>query len=253
MKSDRLKEAFHKLHAEEELKKHTAEYIFQRTHGYRKNKIVPYGKLAAVIACCLLLAAGWEGYSAYFTKTSVISIDINPSIELSINPFGKVISVETYNEDGYLVISSVDVRFKDYREALRQIFSSESMAQYLAQDYLIAITVFETDERKNQEILTNLTSCTASYGNICCASGSPEEAAAAHAKGMSFGKYKAFLELQSLDPDISAEEVKGLTMRQIRDFINKLSDEPKQITPDSQNSGYGNGNGYRKGNGRRDR
>lgn len=257
MRNDRLKKAFHNIKADEELKKHTREYIFQETHGYRKNVIYPYRRLAAVMACILLAFAGRSAYSAYFTPTSAISVDVNPSIELNINQFDKVISVETYNEDGYMVMSSMDVRFKDYREALQQILASEDMARYLMQDYLISITVFGTDEEKNNEIITNLSSCATPYGNVHCAFGSPDEAAAAHTEGMSFGKYRAFLELQALDADITVEDVKGLTMCQIRDLINGLSngitDTIQDSDADNGNRGHGfsHGNGYRKGNGHR--
>lgn len=256
MKDERLKEAFHNIRADEELKKHTLEYIFQKTHGCRRNAIYPYRRLAAAMACVLLVMAGWSGYSAYFTQTSAISIDINPSIELNINRFDKVISVETYNEDGYMTMSSMDVRFRDYRDALQQILASENMAQYLTQDYLISITVFGMDDEKSNEIITNLSSCAASYGSVHCAFGSPEEAAAAHAEGMSFGKYRAFLELQALDPDVTVEEARGLTMRQIRNLINELSgggaDTAQDGDADNGNSGHnpghGNGNGSRNGN-----
>lgn len=259
LRNDRLKKAFHNIKADEELKKHTREYIFQETHGYRKNAIYPYRRLAAVMTCILLALAGRSGYSAYFTPTSAVSVDVNPSIELNINQFDKVISVETYNEDGYMVMSSMDVRFKDYREALQQILASENMARYLTQDYLISITVFGTNEEKNNEIITNLSSCAAPYGNVHCAYGSPDEAASAHAEGMSFGKYRAFLELQVLNPDVTAEEVKGLTMRQIRDLINELSNGGTDTIQDSdadnensrRSSNQGNGNRYRNGNGRR--
>lgn len=258
---DRLKEAFHQIQADEELKRHTKEYVFQKTHAYKENIMFPYRRLAMAMTCFLFVLLGWGGYSAYFTPISALSVDVNPSIELNVNRFDKVISVETYNEDGDTVMSAMDIRFKDYREALQQILASESMAQYLTKDDFIAITVFGEDEEKSKEIIASLASCTASYGNVHCASGNPEEAAAAHSLGLSFGKYKAFLELQALDPDVSVEDVKGLTMRQMWDLMDELSDGTKNTTQNrgtgkgnsGQSSGQGNGNGNSNGNGNRRR
>lgn len=250
--SDRLKETFQKIKADDELKRHTTEYIFQKTRGYQKNVFLPYKLLAAVMVCFLSVLAGFGWYSAYFTPTSAISVDVNPSIELNINRFDKVISVETYNDDGYIVMSSTDIRFKDYREALHQILSSESMAQYLTKDCLIAITVFGADEEKNNEIITNLSSCAASYGNVHCAHGNSEEAAAAHAHGMSFGKYEAFLELKALAPDITAEEANGLSMCQIQDLINELSNGAKDSTQDIDTNNDNIGHSSHHGDGSRD-
>jgi len=261
--NDRLKEAFDKIQADDELKAHTREYILQKTHGYRRSMAFSYNRLIAVTACFLFILLGWSGYSVYFTPISSISVDINPSIEIGINRFDKVISVETYNEDGYMIMSSMDIHFLDYKEALEQILSDESMAQYLTQDQFITITVFGRSEEKNNEMLASLTTCTNSYKNICYFSGNSEEVAAAHSAGMSFGKYKAFLKLQALDPDIMLEDVKELTMHQIWDMINALSNDKDDTIQNNdldkkncrQNSSNGSENGHcnrqKMGNGHR--
>lgn len=255
---EELKEAFDKIQADDKLKKHTKQILFQKTQGYRKGPLLTCRKMATVIACCLFMLLGWGGYSLYFTTTSAISIDVNPSVELNINRFDKVIFVKSYNEDGNTILSSVDIRFLDYREALEHLLADESLSQYLTPEQSVSLTVFGTNEKKSQEMLANLTACTASYENIHCSSCNSEEAAAAHSVGMSFGKYKAFLELQALNPDITPEDIKGLTMRQIRDMINELSGSTEDVTQNNdinkenctQNSGHGNGcgNGNHYGN-----
>ena len=45
-------------------------------------------RLVPTLACCLLvLLAGWGGHHAYFTPSAIISIDVNPSLELGVNRF----------------------------------------------------------------------------------------------------------------------------------------------------------------------
>ena len=46
----------------------------------------------------------------------------------------------------------------------------------------------------------------------------------AHEAGLSYGKYKAYLELQALDPTITVVEIQNMTMREIRDLLNAISD-----------------------------
>ena len=53
-------------------------------------------KALPIIACFIFLLFSFSGYGLYFTKTSIISIDINPSIELNINRFDRVISINKY-------------------------------------------------------------------------------------------------------------------------------------------------------------
>lgn len=254
--SDRgkVKEAFDKIHADYELKKNTREFLFQKTKGYRKNKFFSYKQAAMIMVCFLCVILGLKGYSAYFTSISTISIDINPSIELDINQFGKVIDVKSYNEDGDIIISATKIRFLDYREALMLLFQNETLTQYLTQEQLVVITVFGANEEKNTEMLTDLTACTGSYRNIECCAGNSDEVAAAHAFGLSYGKYKAFLELRALDSNITTEDIRGLTMRQIRDMINALLSDVNSPISDSdtrKNSGHGFSQGNQNRYGRR--
>lgn len=222
MKS-RVQDAFDKIHAGQELKDQTMEFLANATNGYKEKKNLSSKWLIAAAVCFVLLLSAGTGYSAYLTPAFTISIDVNPSIELGINRFRKVISVDTYNEDGYAVMSAIDVYYLDYKDALEQILADKDMKEYIAQNQLIAITVFGKYADKNNEILDHVAASTACYANVHCSSSNSKEVAAAHEAGMSYGKYKAFLELQSLDPDITAEDVQGLTMRQIWDMINELS------------------------------
>ena len=81
---DRIKEAFDQVTASEELKSQTKAYLAQKSR--RPRLVIP----AAIVAVFLLLCGG---YYLYFIPTATISIDINPSLELSINRFDRVISV----------------------------------------------------------------------------------------------------------------------------------------------------------------
>ena len=252
----KVKEAFDTIRADSELKKNTREYLFQKTKGYRKNGFFPYRQAAMIMACFLFVILGQKGYSAYFTSVSTISIDVNPSIELDVNQFEKVIDVKSYNEEADILISATNIRFLDYREALMLLLQNENLTQYLTQEQLVVITVFGEDEQRNTEMLTDLTACTGSYRNVQCCAGNADEVAAAHSLGLSYGKYKAFLELQALDPDIAIEDIKGLTMRQIRDMINAQLNNVNTPAPDNdkrQNRGHGSGKGHQNRYGQKKR
>lgn len=250
--NNRVKEAFHEIHADDTIKTNTMAFLDRKTKQYRKTNFFSYKKLAAVAACCLAVLFGWQGYAVYFTPVSTISIDVNPSIELDINRFDKVIDVQSYNKDGDILVSSMNIRFLNYEDALNLLLKNENMASYLTPEQTVMITVFGTNDEKNNEMLADVTSCTASYENVHCAAGHSEEVTEAHSHGLSCGKYQAFLELQALDPDITVEDIRDLSMRQIQDLINERSNNtddtddtddrsPKEDT--TVNEGYGHGNG----------
>lgn len=269
-----FKTGFDQIQADDALKEHTKAYLAQKTNGYRRGPAVLYRRIA-IIACFVMLLLAGGGYSSYFTSACTISVDVNPSIELDVNRYDRVIAVQSFNEDGAALIAAKNLRFLDYREALSELLADDVMEPYLTQDYLIDITVFGTDNNKSGEILENLANDTSDYENVHCTSGNSKDVKEAHAHGMSCGKYQAFLELYALDPSVTAEEVQNLSMKQIRERIRELSggssdstqenssgtntnheeehhdDEINSETDDSNNKGNSNSNnnGNRNGNG----
>lgn len=241
-----LQKLFGPIQAEEELKNRTKEFLVKKTQNYTKKR--KYRAYALACACTLLMLLG--GQWLYFTPTTEISIDINPSIELSINRFDRVISVGGFNEDGRELSNALNVKYKDYAEAMEQIMQHESIKKLLSGGEVMTITVIGSDEQQSAKILLGVETCTANQSNTYCYSALPEEAATAHEMGLSCGKYSAFLELQLLDPNISAQTVQNMTMREIRDMIQNLSSENgNEFLPhDGQGSGHhGNGRGWRHG------
>lgn len=242
--NNRIKETFDNIHAEEELKEQTKKYIAEKTRNYTKWQKKPsYKKLIPVAACFLFFLTVFSGYQLYFTQTSVISIDINPSIELNLNRFNRVISINHYNDDGLKVTDELDIQFMDYRSALDEILKTESIVSYLNQDEMLSISVAGKNEQENREMLDNIETCIPKHQNHCCDIGNYNDVSEAHAAGLSVGKYRAFLELQKVNPDTTVEDVKGLTMREIRDLI---GDSGCKIHTGNGNNGHGKGHGHGK-------
>lgn len=245
-----FKELFSPIQADEYIKDRTKAFLAQRTRGYTGagSKRRRYSACAAACACLLftLLGVRW----LYFTPTAEISIDINPSIELSINRFDRVLSVNGFNDDGQILSNALDIQYKSYTEALEQILNHDSIAALLSNDEIMTITVIGPDEQQSASILSGVERCAAERSNTYCYFARPEEVSAAHEAGLSCGKYRAFLELQLLDPKMTPEAVQGMTMREIRELISSLSIESEETAVS-----YGSrGNGYhgpcgRHGNG----
>lgn len=235
-----FKELFGPIRAEEDLKERTKAFLAGETRSYAKTPAARrrYPAYAAACACLLFLLLG--GRWLYFTPTAEISMDINPSIELSVNRFDRVIAVTAFNEDGQELSRELDVKYKDYAQAVEQVLHHDSVAALLSVGEVMSITVVGPDGQQSAKLLSGVEACAAGQSNIDCYSARPEEAAAAHEAGLSCGKYRAFLELQRLDPDITPEAVQGMTMREIRDLIDRLSAGSDDDVPSSV-GGWGNG------------
>lgn len=247
---DRFKEVFDQVQASEELKDRTKSFLAKRTRRYTSRAWSNYPLLISTAACLLFMVMG--GHWLYFTQTAKISVDVNPSIELGINRFDRVISVGAFNEDGRELADALKIRYINYVEAVNQILESESVAALLSGDEVMVITVIGEKERQSVRILSGVESCAAGHQNTYCYSANAEEVHGAHQMGLSCGKYRVFLELQALDPDVTPEEIRGMTMREIRERIASLQAENGEPVP-SQGTGerghHGAGHGRRNGRG----
>lgn len=225
MTTDRFKDAFDKIQAEDSLKNSTREFLSTQTRSYKQPRLHSSFHSLAAAACLLFVLLGIGGY-AFFIPVSAISVDINPSIELSLNRFDKVLSVKGYNEDGRRLADELDIRFSEYTDALEAILDNKTVAGCLSRGEIVSITVLGDNEQKSAQILSQIESRhVADNQNVHCHSGSAKETHAAHASGLSFGKYQAFLELQKFYPEITTEDVQHMTMREIQDMIDSCSDD----------------------------
>lgn len=244
----KIKAAFGAVHADEALKSRTKAFIARKTNGYAAREILARRRILAAAAACLALVL-FAGAGLYFTPTAHINIDINPSLELGINRFDRVISVDALNNDGEALVQSLNLNFMGYDEALRRIVDSQSVEAMLSEDEIMTVTVVETNTAQSANILSEVVAYAEEHGNIDCHSASAEEAHEAHELGISCGKYGSFLQLQSLDPSITPEEVQSMTMREIRELISSLSEcNDLEDSPASGGNGHhGNGHGHRYG------
>lgn len=220
--SNRIRDAFDDVHAEKELKEHTKEYLRRKVYQRRRPLWTAPVRAAAAAVCLFLVVLG-GGAWLYLAPTAYISIDINPSLELGVNRFDRIVSVKGFNDDGVRLAEQLDIKYMDYDDALEQILADQSVVDYLAGNALLSVTVVCDNEVKNSEMLEHVESCTASHSSVSCHSGSTEEMHDAHEAGLSFGKYRAYLELKELDPDITPDDIRDLSMREIQDLIDSLS------------------------------
>lgn len=243
--NNRIKEAFGDVHAEESLKRGTLDAVRRLTHGYRRRVVTR--RLAPALACLMIALGGTGGL--YFTPTSVISIDVNPSLELSVNRFDRVVGVTSYNEDGRALVQELTLTHQNYAEAVEQVLDSPAVADCVSRGEEVTLTVVGENEGQSMRLLAGLEGCAAGRKNTFCCAAQPEEVALAHEAGLSYGKYRAFLEAQALDPSLTPQEVQGMSMREIRELTEVLAAGEEPVAQeDAQPGRHGGGGGNGKGN-----
>jgi hypothetical protein len=109
-------------------------------------------KKVAVAACLAVLFV--TGGLAYATPTAYLSVDINPSIELGINCFSRVVCAEGLNDDGQEILGGIDVGGMGVEQAVSLIVSAATDKGYLdeAGTSVVSLTVAADDQKKADQL-----------------------------------------------------------------------------------------------------
>ena len=216
--NERWREAFDQIRADEELKERTRDYLEKRIYNKRRTDR-PVVRTLAAAACLLLVVFVSGGCYLFFVPTAYISIDINPSLEIGINRFDRIVSVEEYNVQAEKLLDELDIRFLPYNEGLQVLLDSTGLQDYLDQGDLLSFTVAGDSAKQSSQILDHVETCVQGHQNMQCHLSSMSELEAAHKEGMSVGKYRAYLALREVDPSVTLEEVRKMSMRQIQELL----------------------------------
>ena len=79
--------------------------------------------IPAIVAAALAIVCGIGAY-AYYTPYSYVSLDVNPSIEYTLNRFDRVLKVTGVNDDGQEIIKEVTLKSLSHKkidEAIAQV------------------------------------------------------------------------------------------------------------------------------------
>lgn len=239
-----LKEALGSVRAGEDLKARTREYVARQAPA-RSRPARRFWGWAAAAACALLLTLGGLSGWLWLTPVSAISMDINPSLELELNRFGRVVAVEGFNQEGRALAQGLDLRFLPYSGAVEKVLADETVSALLDQGLTMSIYVMCDDDAQREEMLATLESCTSGHHGVSCHGGGSGCHEEAHEAGFSTGRYRAYLRLRELDPSVTVEEAAGMTMAQLRERIAALGGEEDPSSGPA--GGYGAGKHHGQG------
>lgn len=210
----------------------------------------------AAAACLLLVLAAFGAYGIYQIPSAYVDIDVNPAIELTVNPFGAVIAANALNDDGRAVLDAVPVLHRPYKDAIDALATSEVLAAYAQEDGFVDINVVADSDQLGESLMAASDAALAAMPceHAChrADAATREEASAA---GLCIGRYRAARELMELDSSYTLDECASMSMRQLRDHIDAC--QHGQATGASEDGetpgsgqGHGQGNGHGHGHGR---
>lgn len=236
--ANRIRNAFDSIKADEQLKESTKRFISAQAEKQRTVRTPAFRKMAVAFCmtgvCIIGIMAGIMGYSWMQTPVSYVSIDINPSIELSLNRFDRVVSAEAYNEEGEKILKNLSLTWKKCTDAMDAIVKSEEMGDYLTDEAELVFTTAAEGER-SLELQTEVKSFSGATGQNCHSySADIEIVSEAHDNGLSLGKYYAYLQLAQYDDTVTVDSCRGMSVS----HMHGLAEEHEHSGSHAQHSGH---------------
>ncbi len=212
-----IKETFDQIKATEKLKTKTYAYVLKHA------KKTHYPKLLLSFGAFVLVFV--MTYYLYFLPVSYISFDLNPSLELTLNRFDRVIAIKAYNDDGADLVEGLSFFGADYNDVLQELIASPTIQTYLSNDEVLSITLICDDEHKKQDMEESIGDYIDDYENIHCHEASSEYTSEAHHHNMSSGKYRYYLLLVEEGYDLEIDDVNSMSVKEILELLKDSSQD----------------------------
>lgn len=113
----------------------------------------PVWKPLAAAAVFVLLIGGIFGYRALDQSICTVTVDINPSVTLTVNRLGRVKAMDTGNADAAALLADVDLAGARTRDALGTLTDALAAADYLTDaDNTLLVTVEDASAARAQKL-----------------------------------------------------------------------------------------------------
>ena len=197
----------------------------------RKRRTPLWVRYASTAAAAALLLVGVGGGAAYAMPYGVVSLDVNPSLEYTINRFDYVLKVEGVNEDGKALLAEMNTkllvhhRIGDALEASMQQLEERELLVDQSDEIVISAGAKRPDHAERLvSTLENELSGKREDLDIHAFVVSEEDINAAHKEGMSAGRHRMLNELRENEGDgFAADE---WAERPIHDIVTRLENGP---------------------------
>lgn len=194
--------------------------------------------IASLIAACFCMIALAGGTYTYQNGRvdSVIGIDVNPSVELSVNQRNKVLSAKALNEDAKNIMEQMDLKGVDLNVAVNAVIGALVTNGYLTDsDNAILVTVANDSVKKAKNLRSTVVSDIKTAlkekqleAVVYDQQVIDEEQVKGFASeyGISYGKAYFLKELMDQNPSLTLDDIKNfasLNMEQIAKVITERS------------------------------
>ena len=212
-------------------------YAVGETIALQKNALEPrrsmrFGAAASLVAGFLMLFVG--GWKVYITPVGVVSLDVNPSIEYSINIVDRVLDITAVNDDGGEILGEMDERALLYRpvdDAVDATIVTLRENGYLAEttENDVVLSASTDDTRHAEALAERLQERVGKQSDLTVYSVpvSNTEVESAHALGTSAGKLHIIEQLKESSGEGEEFDPSDWVETPVREIIAEMKQHPQ--------------------------
>lgn len=190
--------------------------------------------VAAAAACAILAAVGVGGYAYAMAPVAHVGIDVNPSFELSLNRFDRVVQARAVDEEAAEVLERIDIDGARCEDAMEMLASA--CRAYAGEEASVEVGVACDDEKRCEAIESAVLRCfEGDAGQVHCGRISDAQRQAAEEAGMGSGRYRLYEALVQAGVSVPIDEARTMPMRELR----ALAEDAGVDTHDSACAGHG--------------
>lgn len=207
--------------------------------------LAPVSGLAAVLALCAALTL-YGGWRISHTVDSVVMLDVNPSVSLTVNQREQVIDALALNSAGQEVLDGMPLAGVDLDVAVNAIIGSMLQKGFLSElQNAVLVSVENADADKSAYLQARVTEAingifqgSSLDGAVLsqAVAGTEELDQLVQAYGISLGKAALIQEVAAQDPTLSVAELAQLSINEIA-LISQSRDLPAALSQDGAASG----------------
>lgn len=228
----------------------TSDGEFKKTKVFKETKIgeeiiikntsiiYEYRKIAAVILIFFMLGSSIGAY-AYYTPYGYINVDINPSIELAYNIFGRVIEINGVNEDGIALANNLaSVKNKKVDKALIEVIDRSVESIDNDNNNEIEVLITYSDKKEEDKIVDTINYFDEEDKNITVYNNKVDKHTYKEKRSDSnnLGKEVLIDKIKDLNVDnINYVELEEKTVKEIVEVYNELRDNGNNLDKDKSN------------------
>lgn len=210
--------------------------LLRRPVEKKKKQSTFRRKIAAIAASAVLVATVGGGGIVYATPYGTVSLDVNPSIEYTINRFDRVLQVTGVNEEGQAVINAIGrnkLLNRTINTALSTTINQIEADGYLTEEDDPVVLSSETgSEQHSAELASSLEMHFSPQMEVYSLTVTQAEVASAHEKGITAGKMHFIREIEREEPETFREE--DWIGRPVKDLVNfgrRAESKPESAQP----------------------